>query len=166
LGVEPKVSGIAEDTAKDESGIRGDGPAVSTEFIHMLSGQTGSSGELCLSDAEWLQELFNEHLTGGNGLAFCGQHAYSAPSSVRMIIEIYLMCAVLMPSEDEPPLCVDPNGTPSLQPASQLFVVVAGRNPEICFGCRVVEKLQFSKESVSQIGRNLFRMTVFLEVRA
>jgi hypothetical protein len=83
-----------------------------------------------------------------------------------MIIEIYLMGAVLMPSEYEPPLRVDPDGATSLQLAGQPLVMVAGRNPEICFRGRVVKKLQLAKESVSQIGRNLFRMTIFLEVRA
>jgi hypothetical protein len=48
LRVEPEVGGVAKDAGKDEGGVGGDGAAVATELVDVLSGEAGFLGEVRL----------------------------------------------------------------------------------------------------------------------
>src|SRR5262245_50523342 len=79
-----------------------------------------------------------------------------------MVVEIDArrFAASAVPTKDESPLPVDPDGMQSGQIASQLFEMVAGRHPQIPVGHGIVDHLALAEHPIFQIGWNISRSYV------
>jgi hypothetical protein len=76
-----------------------------------------------------------------------------------MVVEIDArrFAASTVPTKDESPLPVDPDGMQPSQIATQFLEMVAGRHPQIMLSHGIVNHLELPEHSVFQIGWNIPR---------
>jgi hypothetical protein len=58
-----------------------------------------------------------------------------------------------IPLENQPPLLIDANGVEAFQIAAQLFEMIAGWHSQVLARRSIVDHLDFSKQSIFEIGR-------------
>src|SRR5215470_1564515 len=75
----------------------------------------------------------------------------ASPVAVVVQIDAFRLASAAVPSEDQPPLPVDPDRVEPRQIAPQLFEVIAGRHAQVLIGRRIVDHLELAKEAALEI---------------
>jgi len=86
-------------------------------------------------------------------------------SSVAMVVEIDVrrFSAFAIPTENKPPLAIDPDRMKTGEIAAQLLEMIAGRHAQILICRGIIDHLEFAEETAIEIWWNVPGMALFQE---
>ncbi len=147
LQVEPELGGGAESTRQAQGGIGCDTAPALNDGIDAVWGNPQGTRQGVLADAQRLEELFQQNLTGMDGRNFAGH-----VTPLVIVNNFNLVGVSVLPDKAQAIAVVDADAVLSFTVATQFLQTVAGGYAQVVEAYSGVQDEQFAQGRALQIG--------------